>query len=216
MLPRNWIKLIDALKAVIFAVFLFSPVNTLAQEEDVSGVVVRLQGNAVAMQDAFPRILSVGDKVLRGDVISTGPGARLEMRMLDDAIMTLGEKTIFVVTDYIASGEEPLASFRLMQGAFKAVSGQIAGDKKGEFLVATEFATIGIRGTTFWGGSLDGAFEVALLDGKGVYVETKAGRVDLTTVGQGTKILSADAKPSKPKIWGQGKVDRAVATVTFK
>lgn len=204
------------LRSILIAVLLLSPVMIHAQEEDVAGVVVRLQGNAVAMQDAFPRILETGDKILRGDVISTGRGARIEMRMLDDAVMTLGEKTIFIVTDYISGGEEPLASFRLMQGAFKAVSGKISGDNKGKFLVATEVATIGIRGTTFWGGSLDGEFEVALLDGKGVYVETKAGRVELSTVGQGTKILSADAEPSKPKIWPKVKVDRAVATVTFR
>lgn len=187
-----------------------------AEQEEVAGVVVRLQGNAVAMQDALPRPLKESDKIFRGDVISTGKGTRIEMRMLDDAVMTLGEKTIFVVTDYIAEGTDPIASFRLMQGAFKAVSGAIAKSREGAFTVATETATIGIRGTTFWGGSLDGDFEVALLDGKGVFVETKAGRVELTTVGQGTKIVSAEKKPSHPKVWGQGKVDRAIATVSFK
>jgi len=201
--------------AVIVAVVLLVPVSLNAQEEDIAGTVVRLQGQAVAMQDAFPRVLKDGDKILRGDVISTGKGARLEMQMLDDAVMTLGEKTIFVVTDYIANGPEPLASFRLMKGAFKAVSGQIAGDKKGKFLVATELATIGVRGTTFWGGSLDGAFEVALLDGKGVYVETRTGRVALSKIGQGTKILSADKAPAKPVVWADQKTNRAIATVSF-
>ena len=202
-------------QAVLVLVVLSVSLPLHAQEEDVAGTVVRLQGNAVAMQDALPRILKVGDKILRGDVISTGKGGRLEMQMLDDAVMTLGEKTIFVVTDYIASGPEPLASFRLMQGAFKAVSGKIAGSRKDAFIVATEVATIGIRGTTFWGGSLDGDFEVALLDGKGVYVETKAGRVDLTIVGQGTKIKSRNASPSKAVIWPDKKNQRAIATVSF-
>jgi hypothetical protein len=203
------------LRYFIFSVILLSPVVLTAQEEDMAGTVVRLQGSAIAMQDAMPRVLKAGDKILRGDVISTGKQARLEVHMLDDAVMTLGEKTIFVVTDYIAEGSEPVASFRLMQGAFKAVSGQISKTREGAFTVATELATIGIRGTTFWGGSLDGDFEVALLDGKGVYVETRAGRVELSTIGQGTKILSADKTPSKPKKWGLGKISRAVATVTF-
>jgi hypothetical protein len=195
-------------------VILLTPLSLNAQEEDVAGIVERLQGTAVAMQDALPRVLNVGDKILRGDVISTGLGARVEMRMLDDAVMTLGEKTIFVVTDYIATGAEPLASFRLMQGAFKAVSGKIAG-AEGRFVVATEVATIGIRGTTFWGGTLDGEFEVALLDGKGVYVETRTGRVELSKVGQGTKIVDANKNPSKPVVWPTKKTNRAIATVTF-
>lgn len=208
--------IVSAFRVFVLTTFLMTPFLATAQEDDLAGVVLRLQGTAYAMQDAIPRVLKENERIFRGDVISTGKGARIEIRMLDDAVMTLGEKTIFVVTDYIAEGPEPAASFRLMQGAFKAVSGRIGGANKGEFKVATEFATIGIRGTTFWGGSLDGDFEVALLDGKGVIVETKAGRVELTQVGEGTKILSEDAKPSKPKVWGQGKVDRAVATITFK
>lgn len=198
----------------LLAVFLFTPIVLNAQQQDIAGHVVRLQGTAVAMQDALPRVLKIGDKILRGDVISTGKGARLEMQMLDDAVMTLGAKTIFVVTDYIATGPEPVASFRLMQGAFKAVSGKIAG-ARGTFTVATEFATIGIRGTTFWGGSLDGDFEVALLGGKGVYVETRAGRVELTGIGQGTRIVDANKSPSKPVVWGSKKTARAIATVSF-
>lgn len=203
-------------QAVLLTVVFITPFSVKAEEEDVAGTVVRLQGNAVAMQDAFPRVLGQGDKILRGDVISTGPGARIEMRMLDDAVMTLGEKTIFVVTDYIADGDEPFASFRLMQGAFKAVSGKIAKAGKDSFVVATEVATIGVRGTTFWGGSLDGEFEVALLDGKGVYVETRAGRVELNKVGQGTKIVDADKNPGQPVIWPDKKIRRAAATVSFK
>lgn len=205
-----------AVRSIVVAVIVMSPYMAAAQEEDLAGVVVRLQGTAFAMQDAVPRALKANEKILRGDVISTGKGARLEIRMLDDAVMTLGEKTIFVVTDYISDGENPTSSFRLMQGAFKAVSGKIGGANKGEFKVATEFATIGIRGTTFWGGTLDGDFEVAMLDGKGVFVDTKAGRVELTTVGEGTKITSADVPPSKPVIWPENKVIRAVATVTFE
>ena len=46
-----------------------------AQDDLVNGVVTRLQGNAVAMQDALPRTLKVGDKILNDDVISTGKGA---------------------------------------------------------------------------------------------------------------------------------------------
>ena len=136
------------------------------------------------MQDALPRALKVGDKILRGDVISTGTGARLEMKMLDDAVMTLGEKTIFVVIDTIAQGEP-------------------------------ETATIGIRGTTFWGGTLDGVFEVALLDGKAVIVENRAGRVVIDKIGEGTAIGAAGVAPTPPKKWGQCKLGRAIATVAF-
>ena len=197
-----------------FFALLLAPGSFAFAAEDVAGTVTRLKGSAVAMQDALPRVLKVGDKILRGDVISTGAGARLEMKMLDDAVMTLGEKTIFVVIDYITQGE-PNAAMRLLQGAFSAVSGDMMKTAGARFTVETETATIGIRGTTFWGGMLDGVFEVALLDGKAVIVENKAGRVVIDKIGEGTAIGAADVAPTQPKAWGQGKLGRAIATVAF-
>lgn len=197
-----------------FFALLLAPGSFAFAAEDVAGTVTRLKGSAVAMQDAMPRVLKVGDKILRGDVISTGTGARLEMKMLDEAVMTLGEKTIFVVIDYIAQ-DQPNAAMRLLEGSFSAVSGDMMKTAGARFTVETEAATIGIRGTTFWGGMLDGVFEVALLDGKAVIVENKAGRVVIDRVGEGTAIRAADVAPTAPKAWGQGKLDRAIATVAF-
>ena len=185
--------------AFVCLLLLVPAANVSAQQEDVAGAVVRIQGSAVAMQDAVPRPLKAGDRILKGDVISTGSGARLEIKMLDDAVMTLGEKTIFIVIDYITGGAEPNAAMRLLQGAFSATSGkmmQIAGAK---FTVETETATIGICGTTFWGGILDEVFQVALLDGKAVIVENKAGRVVINRVGDGTLITDANTAPTPPK-----------------
>ncbi len=202
-------RLISVLSFVVLAA------AVATQDDEVNGVATRLQGNAVAMQDAVPRPLKVGDNILSGDVISTGKDARLELRMIDDGVITLGERTVFVVIDYILGGEAPNAAVRLLQGAFKAVSGELM-QQAATFVVETEVATIGIRGTTFWGGTLDDTFDVALLDGKGIYVETKAGRVEITTPGEGTSIRDAGDAPSPPKAWPKAKVDRAVDTVTFR
>jgi CheY-like chemotaxis protein len=85
---------------LFIGLLLLIPVGQTLADEEQAGTVTRLKGAAFAMQDAIPRVLSVGAAIQRGDVISTSPGARLEMKMLDDAVMTLGEKTIFVVIDY--------------------------------------------------------------------------------------------------------------------
>jgi hypothetical protein len=187
-----------------------------AADEEVAGAVVRLLGSAVAMQDAAPRPLKVGDKVLRGDVISTGRGTRLEMKMLDDAVMTLGERAVFVVLDYVTTGAQPNAAVRILEGAFSAATGKLMTVAGARFTVETETATIGIRGTTFWGGPIDGVFEVALLDGKAIVVENKAGRVVIDKVGDGTAIRAADLAPTTPRQWPADKVARAKATVAFQ
>ena len=206
-----------AIIAVTFAMTFGGAMTVWAQSDhDPVGKVTRLQGRAVAMQDAFPRPLKEGDPVLLGDVISTGKRARLEMTMIDEAVMTLGEKTIFVVVDYLTSGDQPNAAMRLLQGVFSATSGNLVKMASAKFTVSTEVATIGVRGTTFWGGTLDGGkFEVALLKGKGIYVETKAGRIDISAIGEGTAIASPDSAPTTPMKWGGNKLARAIATVAF-
>lgn len=205
------------LAAILFAVLLghVRPANAQPTDETVVGTVTRLQSSAVAMQNAFPRILATGDPILLGDVISTGKGARLTMTMTDGGEFTLGESTIFVVQEYIMGLDGNNAVMRLLEGAFVATSGALMEQANAGFTVETELATIGIRGTTFWGGSLDDKFSVLLLDGKGVYVETSAGRVDLDTIGQGTSVGPEQETPTPPKQWGQAKIDRAKSTVSY-
>ncbi|NQV99790.1 MAG: FecR domain-containing protein [Rhodospirillales bacterium] len=186
-----------------------------AEATDVVGKVVRIQNSAVAMQDALPRVLSEGSDIQLGDIISTGKGSRIAIEMSDGGELTLGERTHFVVQEYLAGQDGNNAVLRLLQGAFKMTSGKMMQLADASFVVQTDTATIGIRGTTIWGGALDGDFEVALLDGKGVYVETKAGRVDLTVKGDGTLIENADVAPTPPAAWPQGKLERAMATVDF-
>jgi hypothetical protein len=203
-------------RAFLFAILVLAlvPATLYSADDDPAGKVTRVQGAAMAMQNALPRALKVGDTILAGDVLSTGQGARLEVTMVDETVLTLGEKAVLVVSEYVMDAN-PNAALRLLQGAFSATTGKITQLADASFLVNTEVATIGVRGTTFWGGMLDGAFQVAMLDGTGVYVETRAGRVDLTEAGQGTRIADANAAPTAPVTWGQAKVDRAVATVSF-
>ncbi len=187
-----------------------------AADGDVAGTVLRLQATAVAVQDAVPRVLAVGQPIFIGDVLSTGKGSRLEVRMIDDAIMTLGERTSFVVIDYIFSDGLGNAAMRLLSGALLATSGEIAKQAGNPFKVAAEFGTIGIRGTTVWGGLIDGAWGVVLLDGAGASVENGAGRVDLTEVTAGTRITGATEAPGAVKRWPAAKLARARKTVSFQ
>lgn len=183
--------------------------------ETVVGSVVRIEGQAVAIQDALPRVLDLGSPVQAGDIISTGKDARLELKMNDGGDLKLGARTQFVIQEYIVGNQGNNAVLRLLQGAFLATSGRITQVADGSMTVETDAATIGIRGTTVWGGSLDGDFEVAMLDGKAITVETKAGKVEMTSAGEGTRITAADAPPSPPVQWADAKVKRALATVAF-
>lgn len=180
-----------------------------------AGVVARIQGAAVAVRNALPRSLAVGDAVQVGDVLSTGLDARLEIKMQDEALFVLGAETAFVVTDYTFGQGKGSATFRVIKGAFLATSGKIAQLADNAMSVQTEIATIGIRGTTVWGGPLDGVpMQVIMLEGRAVTVENRLGRVELTTAGAGTWTDGGAPSPAAP--WESDKTARARATVAFR
>ena len=159
------------------------------------GAVLRLQASADGVQVAVPRVLAVGQPIFIGGVLSTGKGTRLEVRMIDDAIMALGERTSFVIINYIFSDGLGNGAMRLLSGALLATSGEIAKRVSNSFEIGAEFRTTGIRGAAVWGGLIDGAWGVVFPDGAGGSVENGAGRADLTEVTARTRITGATEAP---------------------
>lgn len=196
---------------VVFAL----PSAAQQNNADVVAKVLRIQNAAVAMQDALPRPLDVGSEVQLGDIISTGKDTRLELEFTDGTIVRLGERAHFTVVEYVLDQNGGNAVMRMLQGAFQVTSGKMMQLADSSMTIETQTATIGIRGTTFWGGELDNGFEVALLSGKGVDVKTSVGTVSLTEPGTGTRAASSNVFPSEPLPWGQVKMKSAIDTVTF-
>jgi hypothetical protein len=82
--------------------------------------------------------------------------------------------------------------------------------------VTTPVAIVGIRGTEFWGGPIDDqALGVFLLEGA-VSVSNAAGQQILSRPGQGTNIAAPGTAPGPVTVWPADKVNRAIATVTFR
>ena len=184
-----------------------------AATDEVVGKVTEISGSAVAMQDALPRALKKGADIYIGDVLSTARDSRLQIQMVDEAEFSLSERAVFVVQEYFlkSDGKDGNAVIRLMNGAVKAVSGKIAQLESHPFQLRTEVATIGVRGTTFWGGVLDGTHQFALLNGNAIIVENKAGRVEITQAGEGTAVTSDSSAPVSPSAWAPDKMARAAA-----
>ena len=69
-----------------------------------------------------------------------------------------------------------------------------------------------MRGTTVWGGHIDGGFGVLVLSGE-VSLKTPRGTV-LMQKGQGTMVYDGQG-PSGAAPWPDDRVKRAVATISF-
>lgn len=190
-----------------------------AAEPAVAGAVSHIQGAAFANRNASSNALSKDTPILVGDRIVTGHGARVVLRMIDGAVLTLGADTEFAIGDYRYSEkmQQGSAALELVKGVFRAVTGEIGKLKERDFKVKTVVGTIGIRGTDFWGGFyFSQALDVALLGGAGIYVENAAGRIEITTIGNGTTIHSANESPSASIHWGEKKLDAAKQSVTLE
>lgn len=122
---------------------------------------------------------------------------------------------IFAGDEVKTGAKKGNGALRVVEGVFRATSGKIGKLEGAPFRVGMPAATLGIRGTEFWGEVKGEGLLVALLDGKGVFLENHAGRVDVTRKGYATSIDGPDAKPSEPFKLTADQVKAALATVAW-
>lgn len=213
------------LRIALALILLVLPASARAAElPDLIGTVVELEGAAqkTAIDLNSPTgatittPVSVGAPVHLNDEIATGPESKLLILFIDDTQVTLGENSSIAVDEYVfdpAENREAYGHYKAYKGAFLWVSGWMNKAQKNDISIETPHGAIGIRGTTVWGGRLGDDYGVFVQDGA-VSVQNNTGSV-LVRAGEGVDLRSRDVRPSEIKTWGDEKIARAVATVTF-
>ena len=187
-----------------------------ADAAETAGKVTRLAGTAQISRAGAITGLTEGDTVEIGNVVSTAADSRVELTMIDDAVITLGPGGELVIEDYLFDGQSKgNGVIGLLKGALQAVSGQLTHLTDKPFKIASPVATIGIRGTTFFAGEIDNTFGVFLIEGTGVYVENAGGGVELVRPGFGTTVPGANQAPEEPRQWAPDKVQRSLDLTSF-
>lgn len=201
--------------AVLFLIGLPLAAQAADDPADV-GVVDKVENEAKIVTGDTTTTAIIGAKVHMKDELRTGPEGRLKVTFRDDTVLTLGEQASVVIDRYVYDPDKSVgeAVLQATKGAFLFVSGRIKGLKQHKIVVSTPVANIGVRGTQFWGGPIEGKYGVLLLGGE-VVVSNQAGSVTLSKIGQGTDIPSPLDPPGQVKAWAAGKIARAVATVTL-
>ena len=213
VLTRHLLRAVQL--AVVFAALqslLMAPANAA----EVVGAATRVQGTATATDSQSTRNLAPASPVHKADQLATGDESRLEVTLADASVLTMGANATLKVNEFVyqdPSRKNTLEVFAV--GAFRLVSGAINKSDGDNIQVVTPAAALGIRGSDIWGGPIDGAYGVFLIDGQ-VTVTTNAGSVTLTEPGSGTNIADINQPPGPVTQWPQEKVDRAVAAVTFQ
>ena len=199
----------------ITASFLTAIAPFVAQAAAV-GSVVRLQGEAEAQAGGRSHALARGAEIDLGDRLTTGPGARLEVKFTDGTDLTLGERADFTIDALTMSADSGTELFTRAAGALLLAGGEIARLPRHRIEIASSAGTIGIRGTTVWGGVVKpgSLLDVFLLEGA-VEVRTSAGTVVLDRPGHGTSVTAIGGAPQPPISWAPALRRAAIATVSF-
>ena len=175
---------------VIAMTLLFSGfVGDQAAAQETIGAVSRIQGEASGTRGGAKRTLSLSASVFLNEVVSTGEAARLEVTFTDNTRLTLGEKAQLTFDRYVFNPAAGSGTIKFgVVGAFRFLSGQVSKLASSDVSVTTAVATLGIRGTEFWGGPIDDqALGVLLIEG--------SLSVSNNLPGQGTNIAAPGAAP---------------------
>ena len=188
-----------------------------ALSAEPAGKVARVKGDAVAESGGKVRKLAEGAEIFVGDVLKTGKDTRLELAMIDEARLTLGDNSRLKIKTYLfdEARNAGKGSVKVIAGVFRVVSGKLGKVAGAPFQVTTQTATLGIRGTEFWGEQEKNDLLVAPLGGGGIFLETRAGRVDISEAGMATRITTANKPPSAPFKLTEAQIQAALATVSW-
>ncbi|WP_332853761.1 FecR family protein [Duganella sp. S19_KUP01_CR8] len=119
----------------------------------VAGTIVQLSGPLLAKKaGGVVRILSMRSEVESGDTLVTEKNTYAMVKFIDNSEITLKPGTTFKVEDFSYDAGKPdadSASFSLVKGGLRSVTGLLGKRNKEKFAMKTPSATIGIRGTTF-------------------------------------------------------------------
>lgn len=125
----------------------YAQADQIASAVPAVGNVVKMSGSAVITRNGVPVELKQGDRLLKGDVIQTGPDTTIGISFVDGTALGLASNARIVLDEmtYDPNGSSNSSLLSLVQGAITLVAGHTA--KFGNMRVETPVATMGIRGT---------------------------------------------------------------------
>lgn len=133
------------------AVLLLS--GTLAWAGTVVGTVLNLSGPLLDRKaDGTVKVLARQSTVENGDTLVAEKATYAQIRFIDNSEITLKPGTTFRIENFAYDAAAPdgdSASFNLVKGGLRSITGLLGKRNKDKFSLKTPAATIGIRGTTF-------------------------------------------------------------------
>jgi len=104
----------------------------------------------VMLAEGNERPAAKGSPISAGDTVTTARASIAQIKMGDGAIIVVQPESKLTVAEFSYAGKEDgteKVQFRLQQGGFRSVTGAIGHANKGNYMIETPIAHIGVRGT---------------------------------------------------------------------
>lgn len=169
------------MKKIALIVFACIVLNLSGAQAGPLGDALRTKGDTAKKFEETRTLLSSGDPLFENERVLTGTNSRVEVRFEEGTMLYLGDDTDLLIEKWLyEDGQRGTALFNLTQGVFRMVSGQINKTANSSFQVRTPIATIGVRGTDFWGQQTKDSLLMALLDNGRLDIQTQTQTITLT------------------------------------
>jgi len=127
--------------------------SSSAWAAQVAGTITQLSGPLLDKKaDGTVKILSLKSEVESGDTLVTEKNTYAQVKFIDNSEITLKPSATLKIDNFSFDAGKPggdNASFTLVKGGLRSITGLLGKRNKEKFEMKTPSATIGIRGTTF-------------------------------------------------------------------
>ncbi len=141
---KNSIKTLPVVLALLVIV-------SLAQAQ-VVGTVEKTEGAPEVLRSGTSKWIPIrsAESVSRGDQLRTREGTKMSIRLSDDSLLTLAEKTVITIDDQtLKPSGQNTSIFSLVLGKVRAIVSDRYKEPGSRFEVRTPTAVAGVRGTEF-------------------------------------------------------------------
>ncbi len=201
-------------RVTLFGLFLLMLSGTSSSKAgaQVIGTVTGLLGSATVQRvgSVAPEPLSLNNEVHQGDILRTGPGARLRITLRDASILSLGANTELKLDHLALSAPpaEPGSLFTLAGGFLRATVGRLRPGSL--FEIHSPSMVAAVRGTDWIESYSAGTTELFVAEGR-VLATSAANQIDWALLDAGEGVSFSTGTWHTPVVrWGQEKINRYV------
>jgi len=140
------------------------------------------------------RLLKINADICKMDKIETGANTKLEIKFIDDTVVSPGEKSTIIIEECLYSPANPAKcsfAFRFVRGVCRLLTGHIAHINPDNFKVKTKLATMGIRGCDLVFKNTPVKNSIYVLDvgqSKSIEVDTTVNGTDVIDINTGKEL----------------------------